>query len=165
MVEMELLGVRLELPVNTPVVVLQEVDGQRRLLPILIGNQEASAIAYALEGVTTPRPLTHDLMKNVLDEVGITVLRVVLTEMRDHIYYADLQLEQGGEVHHVSSRPSDAIALAVRVGATVYAAEDLLDEVGQVPVAEPEGEAEQQAEIIEEFRDFIEHVSPEDFGA
>jgi len=164
MVEMELLGVRLELPANTPIVLLQEAAGRKRLLPIFIGNQEAAAIAYALEGVQTPRPLTHDLLKDVVEGLGAEVVRVVITEMHDHIYFADLQLKLGDDICHVSSRPSDAIALAVRAGAPVFAMEALLDEVGQEP-APVEAEPVAQDEILEEFRDFIEHVSPEDFGS
>ena len=158
---MELVGVRVEIPANTPMVLLQERDGEHRLLPIMIGGAEASAIHYALEGVEPPRPLTHDLFVNVLQQLGTVLDRVVVTEVRDHTFFAELHLTTPTGPQVVSSRPSDAIALAVRVGASLFAAEDLLDEVGQVPTPEPEDEAE---EIIDEFKDFIEHVSPEDFA-
>jgi bifunctional DNase/RNase len=159
---MELVGVRVEIPANTPMVLLQESTGAQRLLPILIGGAEASAIHYALEGVEPPRPLTHDLFVTVLGTLGATLERVLVTEVRDHTYYAELHLATADGPKVVSSRPSDAIALAVRCGAPLFAADELLDEVGQVPEPEPEDEAE---EIIDEFKDFIEHVNPEDFGS
>jgi bifunctional DNase/RNase len=158
---MDLVGVRVEIPANTPMVLLQETAGDQRLLPILIGGAEASAIHYALEGVQPPRPLTHDLFVTVLQTLGAQLDRVLVTEVRDHTYYAELHLTTPAGPKVVSSRPSDAIALAVRCGAPLFAADDLLDEVGQLPAPEPEDEAE---EIIDEFKDFIEHVNPEDFG-
>ncbi len=157
---MELVGVRVEIPANTPMVLLQEQQGEQRLLPIMIGGAEASAIHYALEGVEPPRPLTHDLFVNVLQRLGVTLDRVVVTEIRDHTFYADLHLVTPSGPQIVSSRPSDAIALAVRFGAPLFAAEELLDEVGQRPAPEPEEEAE---EIIDEFKDFLKTVNPDDF--
>jgi hypothetical protein len=163
MVPLELVGVRVEVPANTPMVLLREQTGRHRLLPIYIGTPEATAIHYALEGVNPPRPLTHDLFIDTLGELGVAIEQVVVTEMRDHTYFAELHLRraEGGAVTVVSSRPSDAIALAVRCAAPLFASDELIDEVGQEPPAEPEEEA---AEIIDEFRDFIEHVSPEDFA-
>jgi hypothetical protein len=158
---MDLVGVRVEIPANTPMVLLQEREGEHRLLPIMIGGAEASAIHYALEGVEPPRPLTHDLFVNVLQTLGTVLDRVVVTEVRDHTFFAELHLTTPTGPQVISSRPSDAIALAVRFGASLFAEEELLDEVGQVPAPEPEDEAE---EIIDEFKDFIEHVSPEDFA-
>jgi bifunctional DNase/RNase len=159
---MELVGVRVEIPANTPMVLLQETAGDQRLLPILIGGAEASAIHYALEGVQPPRPLTHDLFVTVLQTLDAQLDRVLVTEVRDHTFYAELHLTTPAGPKVVSSRPSDAIALAVRCGAPLFASEELLDEVGQLPAPEPEDEAE---EIIDEFKDFIEHVNPEDFGS
>jgi bifunctional DNase/RNase len=159
---MELVGVRVEIPANTPMVLLREQDGRHRLLPIYIGNPEATSIHYALEGVVPPRPLTHDLFLQTLAALDTTVEQVVITEMRDHTYYAELHLRTPAGAKVISSRPSDAIALAVRCDAPLFADDALIDEVGQDPAAEPEDEA---AEIIDEFHDFIENVSPEDFGA
>jgi bifunctional DNase/RNase len=159
---MELVGVRVEIPANTPMVLLQESQGTQRLLPILIGGAEASAIHYALEGVQPPRPLTHDLFVSVMQTLGGQLDHVLVTEVRDHTFYAELHLTTPAGPKIVSSRPSDAIALAVRCGAPLFASEELLDEVGQLPAPEPEDEAE---EIIDEFKDFIEHVNPEDFGS
>jgi len=159
---LELLGVRVEMPANTPMVLLRESAGRHRLLPIYIGSPEASAIHYALEGVEPPRPLTHDLFLNVLAELGASVTRVVVTEMRDRTYFAELHLVTPTGDKVISARPSDAIALAVRCGADLSASNELIDQVGQEPVPEPDDDA---AEIIDEFKDFIENVSPEDFGS
>jgi len=160
-VPLELVGVRVEVPANTPMVLLREQTERQRLLPIYIGTPEATSIHYALEGVTPPRPLTHDLFLQVLTALGVTLEHVVVTEMREHTYYAELHLRRpAGELTVMSSRPSDAIALAVRCAAPLFASEELLDEVGQEPPQEPEEEAE---EIIDEFVDFIEHVNPDDF--
>jgi len=159
---MELVGVRVEVPANTPMVLLQEQSGQQRLLPIYIGSNEATAIHYAIEGLDPPRPLTHDLFVNVMDELQTQLERVVITEVRDHTYYAELHLVAAGESRTVSARPSDAIALAVRTGSTLFASDELLDEVGQVPEADEPPEAD---EIIDEFKDFIDNVSPDDFAS
>ncbi|MDW3213041.1 MAG: bifunctional nuclease family protein [Ilumatobacteraceae bacterium] len=158
---MELVGVRVEIPANTPMVLLQEQDGEHRLLPIYIGSPEAASIHYALEGIDPPRPLTHDLFVSVIGQLGASLSKVVVTEVRDHTYYAELHLDVGGDEQIISSRPSDAIALAVRCEAPLFASDALLDDVGQVPEPEPEEEAE---EIIDEFKDFIESVSPDDFA-
>ena len=158
---MELLGVRLELPANAPVVLLREHGGGRRVLPIYIGPEEAKAIALALDGVTTPRPMTHDLMRDLLVTLGASVQRVVLTELRDSTFFAEVELMLSGRVHRVSSRPSDAIALAVRVEAAIFASDEVLDDAGTAAV---DGQPEEQDQIVDEFRQFIEHVNPEDFS-
>jgi bifunctional DNase/RNase len=149
-----------EIPANTPMLLLREAEGRHRLLPIYIGSPEASAIHYALEGVVPPRPLTHDLFLNTLAELGATVTKVVVTEIRDRTYFAELHLSTATGDKVISARPSDAIALAVRCAAPMFASESLIDEVGQEPTLEPEDDAD---EIIDEFKDFIENVSPEDF--
>ena len=159
---MELLGVRVELPANAPILLLRETGGAKRVLPIYIGGPEAAAIAYALEGVESPRPLTHDLLKTVLGELGATLVKVTVTDLVEHTFYAELDLQVGDRHHLVSSRPSDAIALAVRTGTPIFAAEKVLDEAGQSTTPEREGEAD---EILEEFRDFIERVNPDDFAS
>jgi bifunctional DNase/RNase len=164
MVPMELVGVRLELPANTPIVILREAEGRRRVVPIYIGGPEAAAIHYALEGIEPARPLTHDLLKNVLDELTTSLDRVVVTEVRDRTYYAELHLVNATGSHTVSSRPSDAIALAVRTQTPIFAEESLLDEVGQEQEEVEPGEEGDEDELLEDFRDFIENVKPEDFG-
>src|SRR3954463_5374771 len=125
---MELIGVRVELPTKGPIVLLREPDGSPRTLPIFIGGPEATAIAFALEGVETPRPMTHDLLKNVLDELGWHLERVGVTELPDSTFFPELHLTSNEKTHVVSSRPSDAIALAVRTGTAIYADESVLDE-------------------------------------
>ena len=159
---MELLGVRVEMPANTPMVLLQSQLDDQRLLPIYIGNSEASAIHFALEGIVPPRPLTHDLLVSVVDQLGAEVDSVVITRVVDHTYFARLLLDAAGETIEVDCRPSDAIAIAVRTGAQIFAEDDLLDQVGQTPEPATEDEAE---EIIDEFKDFIDSVSPEDFAS
>ncbi len=159
---MELVGVRVELPSNAPIVLLRETTGDRRLLPIFIGGPEATAIAFALERVETPRPMTHDLIKALLDDLGARVDRIVVTELRDSTYYAEIHLTANGREHAVSSRPSDAIALAVRTETPIFASEAVLDEAAY-PAAE-EAEESDQEEVVEQFREFIDKVNPEDFG-
>lgn len=161
---MELIGVRVELPANTPVVVLREADHERpRLLPILIGGPEASAIHTALEGIVPPRPLTHDLLAAVLNSLGATLDHVLITEVREHTFFAELHLRTGAGEIVVSSRPSDAIALAVRTESPIFAAESLLDEVAvETPDETDEGDEEA---ILDEFRDFLHDVNPEDFAS
>lgn len=156
-IPMELVGVRIELPTNQPIVLLREVGGSR-FLPIWIGAPEATAIAFALEGVEPQRPLTHDLLKLVIEAVGASVDRVVVTELREGIYYADLVFHRDGEEVHVSSRPSDAIALAARTQAPLFVESDVLNEAG-VEIHDEDEEAE-----VARFRNFIDSVKPEDFG-
>lgn len=169
MVEMHLAAVRVELPTNNPVVLLQETEGARRTLPIFIGAPEATAIAFALQGVVPPRPMTHDLMRDILVAVGATLERVVVTELRmgddgrSGTYYAELHLKQGDETRIVSSRPSDAIALAARTGTPIFAEEELLDEAGIVIDSEEEDETPPD-ELVTQFRQFIEGIRPEDFS-
>jgi hypothetical protein len=158
---MELVSVEApERPTRTPVVILREVAGQRRVLPIFIGVPEAQAIALTMQNIETPRPMTHDLMKNLLDEVGAQVERITVTELREGTFFAEIILSAQGEVRTVSSRPSDAIALAIRIGSPIFADEDVLEEAGRVEQPDEE-EAEQ---VVEQFRDFIDHVNPEDFA-
>ena len=163
---MELLGVRLELPANTPVVLLREQEGDR-VLPIYIGAEEAKAIAVALEGMTPPRPMTHDLLRDVLGAIGADLTSVRVTELRDRTFYAELELRQGDRTVRVSSRPSDAIALAVRIGTPIHAEEALLDAEAYVFQEDEEEAAEEQEEeeVIERFQRFIEDLRPEDFAS
>jgi len=156
--------VRLEVPANAPVMMLREQVGQRRLLPIYIGNPEAAAIHYAVEGIVPARPLTHDLFRDVLETLSAQVDRVVVTEMRDHTYFAELHLTQAGKPLIVSSRPSDAVALAVRIGCPIYATDEVLEVGGQVETVEAEAEGGDEEQILAEFQDFIAGVSPDDFA-
>ena len=162
---LELLGVRLEQPANAPVLLLRELTGDGRVLPIYIGGPEAAAIALALEGEVPPRPLTHDLLRNVLVELGAEVVQVVITELQEHTFFAELHLRVGGTAHIVSCRPSDAVALAVRAGTPLFAADEVLDAAGKVQATAQDGDDADESpdEILEEFRAFIEDVKPEDF--
>jgi bifunctional DNase/RNase len=159
---MRLEGVRVEMPTNSPIVLLREADGQRRVLPIFIGPVEATAIAFAQQGVVTPRPMTHDLIKDLLVALGVGVERVVITELRDRTFYAEIEMTAHGSGCKVSSRPSDAIALAVRLGTPIFADEAVLDEAA---VAVAEEEEEQHDDEVERFREFLEGVNPEDFAS
>ena len=156
MIEMNLVGVRVELPTQQPIVLLQEREGER-YLPIWIGTSEAAAIAYSLQGVITPRPMTHDLMKNVLEELGIRMDRIVITELRDGTFYAVIKLSLNGSSYEISSRPSDAIALAVRAGVPIFANEEVLTEASIVIRDDEEQE-------VEKFKEFLEGVTPDDFA-
>ena len=166
MVEMHLNAVRVEIPSNNPLLLLQETSGNRRTLPIYIGSNEAQAIALAQQGVEMPRPMTHDLMKDILEELGAHLECIVITELRDRTFYAELRVVIGGTRHSISSRPSDAVALAVRAECPIYAEEELLDAEGVIlPEEEEDEEQEEEAEeLVSEFRDFIEGIRPEDFG-
>jgi bifunctional DNase/RNase len=158
---MTLVGVRVELPTNNPIVLLRESDGDHRVLPIFIGAVEATAIAFALQGVVTQRPMTHDLMRDVLQELGVQVERVVVTELKEGTFFAELALTQPtGDTVTVSSRPSDAIALAARLGTPIYADEAVLEEAA-IEVSEED----EQEEEVEKFRAFLQDVNPEDFAS
>ena len=157
-IPVELVGVRIELPSNQPIVLLKELHGTR-YLPIWIGAPEATAIAFALEEVETQRPLTHDLLKDSIEALGGRIDRIVVTELRDGIYYADLVFDVDSEEVVVSSRPSDAIALAARTEAPIYVFPGVLDEAG----VELKDEDSDEEVVVERFKDFLESVDPEDF--
>lgn len=159
---MELVGVRVEMPSSSPIALLRERTGAKRVLPIFIGAPEASAIAFALEEVVTPRPMTHDLLREILDDLGVSLEKVTVTELRDGVFHAELELNGSDGVHTISSRPSDAIALAARTGSPIYASDEVLEEAGYLEAEEEN--AEGQEEVVEEFRDFIDSVNPEDFA-
>lgn len=149
---LEVMGVRVEMPTNQPIVLLRERDGDR-YLPIWIGAAEATAIAYVQQGVEPPRPLTHDLIVNVLTELGHEVSAVRIDDLVDGVFFATLVIDGGVEI---SARPSDAIAIALRVGAPVLGSQSVLDDAG---VHMPE----EQQDDVEAFKDFLESVTPEDF--
>ena len=151
--QMEVIGVRVEMPSNSPIVLLKEAQGDR-YLPIWIGAVEATAIAFAQQGMVSLRPLTHDLFRDVLEVLHVQLRTVNITALRDGIFYADLVFSNGAEV---SARPSDSIALALRTGAQIFASEEILDEAG---VAIPD----EQEDEVEKFREFLDTISPEDFG-
>ena len=151
--ELSVVGVRVELPSNQPIVLLREVDGDR-YLPIWIGAVEATAIAFAQQGVVTQRPMTHDLLRDILAALEAPLNAVEITELKENVFYADLLI---GDNLRVSARPSDSIALALRVGAPIRCADQVLTEAGIVIPDEQEDE-------VEKFREFLDQVRPEDFA-
>ncbi len=150
---MEFVGVRVEMPSNQPIVLLKEANGDR-YLPIWIGMTEATAIALAQADEPPPRPLTHDLFRNVLGALKVSLERVNIVALRDGIFYADLVFSNGVEV---SARPSDSIALALRTDALIFASEEVMRENGV-------SMADDQEDEVEKFREFLDNISPEDFG-
>jgi bifunctional DNase/RNase len=166
-IRMQLVGVRVEVPSNQPIVLLRESDGER-YLPIFIGSPEATAIVHALQELETPRPMTHDLFKHVLELQRTRLRRVDITELHEGTFHAAITLDQAGAELRVDSRPSDAIALAVRFGidsVEIWADDSVIAEAGvELPnVDEGEEPASTEAEV-EQFRHFLEHITPEDFA-
>lgn len=154
----EVVGVRVEMPSNSPIVLVRSAGDL--LLPIWIGPSEAAAIAMALQGVTPPRPLTHDLFISTLEVLGQPLRSVRITRLEDGVFYGELVLGEHGSTV-IDARPSDAIALALRVGAPVLVAGEVLAEAG-VP-AETDSEPEDETEAVERFREFLDSVDPQDF--
>ena len=155
---MEVIGVRVEMPSNQPIILLKEIDGSR-FLPIWVGAVEATAIAFAQQGVEPPRPLTHDLMNNLFELLDATLTAVHLTEIKEGVFYATMLIRDSnaGQLT-ISARPSDAIALAVRSHSNILATEELLNEIG---IEIPQGDGENQE--VEKFREFLDQINPEDF--
>jgi bifunctional DNase/RNase len=150
--ELDVVGVRVEMPSNQPIVLLKESGGER-YLPIWIGAVEATAIAFAQQGVVPPRPLTHDLIRDLLQAIGQELSQVRITSLEDGTFFSNLVLASGVEV---SARPSDAIAIALRTGSPIFGAEEVLEEAGiTIP--------DEQEDEVEKFREFLDQISPEDF--
>ena len=156
----ELEGIRVEVPSNIPVMLIREIDESRRVIPIYIGEAEASSISDALSGVVPDRPLTHDLMLNTIAELGGEVVMVVVTDVQEHTYFANIHIAVDGVEKVISARPSDAIALAVRAEVPVFVESDLMDKVGKSAITADESDEE---EILDDFREFINSINPEDF--
>lgn len=155
--ELEVVGVRVEMPSNNPIVLLRDRESGR-YLPIWVGAVEATAIAYAQQGIVPPRPLTHDLLRDILAALDVQLTEVRITALEDRVFYALLVFSNGTEV---SARPSDAIALALRVDARIRSAVEVMEEAGiDIPDDEPAMDDDQ----VEKFREFLDQVSPEDFG-
>jgi len=150
--ELDVVGVRVEMPTQQPLVLLREVEGAR-YLPIWIGAVEATAIAFAQQGVVPPRPLTHDLLRDVVSALGQELHEVQITDVKDGVFYATLVFESGVEV---AARPSDSIALALRTGSRIVCSDDVLTESGVHVADEDEDE-------VEKFREFLDQINPEDF--
>jgi len=151
-------GVSFDVVGKQPIVLLKTVEGNK-FLPIWIGHPEAAAILIRLQGTQLPRPMTHDLLMSIIEQCDAELRRITVTELRESTFYAQLTLIKDGEEIAVDSRPSDALALAVRTDAPIFASTDLLDENG----IEFEHEVDDQEEIVERFRSFLEEVTPDDF--
>jgi uncharacterized protein len=160
-VELELVDVRIDEVTKQPFLELKASDGTNRVLPIAVGLPEGAAVKYGLEQRTTPRPMTHDLLGHIIEACGATLDQVVITDFHDQIYFAELHLSIGTERKTVSCRPSDAIALAVRVGASIFVNDEVLSRQGITPPAETPSEGGE--ELVDEFRKFIDDINPEDF--
>ena len=169
MVNMEVVGVRIEMPSNQPIVLLKEVDGSR-VLPIWVGAVEATAIAFAQQGMVAQRPLTHDLIANIFEATDLTLTAVQIVQLKDGIFYAELQLRsESGTVLKISARPSDAIAIALRTKSNILADSDLLDAVGlDIPerlIGDDDRSQEGGSDVeLERFREFLDQINPEDFA-
>jgi bifunctional DNase/RNase len=159
MQEMVIYGVSFDMVGKQPIVLLKTRDGNK-FLPIWIGHPEAAAILMKLQGANTPRPMTHDLISEMLSELEVSCTRVAVTELRENTFYAEVTLQLNGREIPIDSRPSDALALAVRTGAPIFAAEDVISE----SAIEFEHEVEDTEEVVEKFKDFLDNVTPEDFA-
>jgi uncharacterized protein len=158
MVEMSIYGVSFDLVGKQPIVLLKTAEGNR-YLPIWIGHPEAAAILTKLQGATVPRPLTHDLLVNILGELDVEIVRVTVTELRENTFHASITIVQNGNEVEIDSRSSDAIAVAVRAHAPIFAADDVIEE----SAIEMEGDEVNEEEIVDEFKRFLDRVSAEDF--
>jgi bifunctional DNase/RNase len=159
MQEMHIYGVSFDIVGKQPIVLLKTADGNK-FLPIWIGHPEAAAILMKLQGATTPRPMTHDLVTAMLGELDARVVKITVTELRENTFYASITIQQDGTEIEVDSRPSDAIALAVRAEAPIYADDRVIEE----SAIEFEGEEVNEEEIVDEFRKFLDHVTPDEFA-
>jgi len=157
--EMVIYGVSFDLVGKQPIVLLKTADGNK-FLPIWIGHPEAAAILMKLQGATTPRPMTHDLVTDILGQLQAQVTRITVTELRENTFYAQITVSLDGSEIEVDSRPSDAIALAIRVDAPIYAADDVIEE----SAIEFEGDDVNEEEMVAEFKRFLDHVTPDEFA-
>ena len=158
MQEVSIYGVSFDVVGKQPIVLLKTLEGNR-FLPIWIGHPEAAAILMKLQGAPTPRPMTHDLVTDMLGELNAQVRRIAVTELRENTFYATITLQVNGSEIEIDSRPSDALALAVRTSAPIFVADQVIDDQGIEFGAEPD-----DAEVIDEFKKFLEGVNPEDFA-
>jgi bifunctional DNase/RNase len=156
-VEMKVRGLALDPVSNMPIIILRDEE-EKRSLPIWVGIFEANAIALELEKISTPRPMTHDLIKNILESVEAKVEKIVVNDLRDNTFFALIHLRLGEEEITVDSRPSDAIALALRVGSPIFVDEDVVRRAKNVEVAPKESDDQ------EKLKEWLENLKPEDFG-
>ena len=155
---MVIYGVSFDMVGKQPIVLLKTVDGNK-FLPIWIGHPEAASILMKLQGAQTPRPMTHDLLCDILGELDVKCTQVSVTELRENTFFASITLNVAGRELEIDSRPSDAIALAVRAGAPIFAADEVIAE----SAIEFEHDVEDTEEVVERFKDFLDQVKPDDF--
>jgi bifunctional DNase/RNase len=160
MQEMHIYGVSFDIVGKQPIVLLKTADGNK-FLPIWIGHPEAAAILMKLQGASTPRPMTHDLLTDMLTQLEARVIRITVTELRDSTFYASITIQQDGSEIEIDSRPSDAIALAVRAEAPIFADDQVIEESA---IEFAEGEEVNEEEIVDEFRKFLDQVTPDEFA-
>jgi bifunctional DNase/RNase len=156
LVRMTVRGIALDPITNMPIIILKDTE-EKKALPIWVGIFEANAIALELEKVSTPRPMTHDLIKNILDGLGISVRQIVVNDLKDNTFFAIIELNDNGNVVNIDSRPSDAIALALRVNAPIFVTEKVVAQAKSTEVPEDKEDNEQ-------WKEWLEHLKPEDFG-
>jgi uncharacterized protein len=159
MQEMVIYGVSFDLVGKQPIVLLKTADGNK-FLPIWIGHPEAAAILMKLQNATTPRPMTHDLVTEILGELEARVVRIAVTELRENTFYAQITVVRDGAEVEIDSRPSDAIALAIRADAPIFAADEVIEE----SAIEFEGDEVDEEKIVSEFKSFLDEVTPDEFG-
>jgi len=162
MQEMQIYGVSFDLVGKQPIVLLKTAEGNK-FLPIWIGHPEAAAILMKLQSASTPRPMTHDLVTEMLEQLGAQVVRITVTELRENTFYAQITVQQDGSEVDIDSRPSDAIALAIRADAPIFAADEVIEE----SAIEFEGDEISQEDLereVSKFKQFLEHVTPDEFA-
>lgn len=158
--EMKVAGITVDPFTNTPIVLLKDLEG-KDVLPIWIGLLEASSIATAMENINTPRPMTHDLVKNILDNLGVKIVRVEVSDLKDNTYYALLHLDVDSKRLVVDSRPSDAIAIALRTNAPIFVEESVIKKSAKVDLSTRGDKVVTEAG---DWEDILENLSPDDFG-
>jgi len=160
LIEMKVAGITVDPFTNTPIVILKDLD-EKEVLPIWIGLLEASSIATAIENIQTPRPMTHDLLKNILDELGAKIIKIEVTDLKDNTYYALLHMEVNKKRLVIDSRPSDAIAIALRTGASIFVEESVIKRAAKIDLSQKSGKV---VTDTNEWEDILENLSSDDFG-
>jgi bifunctional DNase/RNase len=156
LVEMSIKGLMMDPVTNVPIVLLRDTDNQR-VLPIWVGPMEANAIALQIENAAPPRPMTHDLLRNLLEQLGATLSRVIIADLRDSTFYAYLELNRGGEVLFLDARPSDALALSLRTKSPIFVNATVLDQARSVEVSSDQADRER-------LQRWLESLDPDDLG-
>jgi len=160
MVEMKVEGLTLDPLTNMPIIILKDPDGNRAL-PIWVGFFEANAIALEIEKIATPRPMTHDLMKNLINDMKAEIKHILVSELKDNTFYAEISLLSGGDTLKIDSRPSDAIALALRVKAPIYVNEAVIEAAKSLDLPDP---SKVNTQDKDQWKNWLENIKPQDFG-